>query len=483
MNRYEMTLREWMNYTVPMHEIIYNSSVDDIDMKTMNVKSDAFIPESIGVSFSCTMGNIYDLSLQFEKTNKHEKTLLCAFSPGTERGRRARKDVNRMIIQNTLNDKGFNNRVIGCKYWNELNNYKFVASPEGNGIQCHRTYEALYWKCIPIVEDNSLTVNQLKGLPILFTHNFKEISNEYLENKYTEMMDKKYDFSFLFLSSYSKERQELIKRRGNYWCNFKNRKNWWEPNLNSIDKCQDMYKDVNIITLTNNGYKQLTLNCIKSLNNINKNIKLKVFCLDEEAKHEISKTCNMDCELFLYKNSNLNNNIDFSRGSSFEDKNWSSVTIQKLFLIHQELLKSNFVLFTDGDIVYKNEVFLPYLYRKMLENTNIDMLIQTDWVGGANDLCTGFFIVRKNNKTLDFFNPETIIRNMNKNTKKWRDDQVYINYFKKTLNIIELPIDKFPNGRYFYNKEPKSPFLVHFNYLKGISTKQNKMKQYNMWYE
>jgi hypothetical protein len=42
-------------------------------------------------------------------------------------------------------------RVSSRAYRKVLNRYMFVASPPGNGIDCHRTWEALYLGCVPIV--------------------------------------------------------------------------------------------------------------------------------------------------------------------------------------------------------------------------------------------------------------------------------------------------------------------------------------------
>lgn len=44
-------------------------------------------------------------------------------------------------------------------YFNSLSTYKFVISPEG--IDCHRHYEALLARCVPIIEHNSLDQNFL----------------------------------------------------------------------------------------------------------------------------------------------------------------------------------------------------------------------------------------------------------------------------------------------------------------------------------
>ena len=45
-------------------------------------------------------------------------------------------------------------RTDQSNYYKLLNKYQFVASPEGNGPDCHRTWEALYLGVIPIVTDN-----------------------------------------------------------------------------------------------------------------------------------------------------------------------------------------------------------------------------------------------------------------------------------------------------------------------------------------
>ena len=42
-------------------------------------------------------------------------------------------------------------RVSSRAYRKVLNRYMFVASPPGNGIDCHRTWEAMYLGCVPIV--------------------------------------------------------------------------------------------------------------------------------------------------------------------------------------------------------------------------------------------------------------------------------------------------------------------------------------------
>ncbi len=74
----------------------------------------------------------------------------------------------------------------------KLINYKFIASPPGNGIEAHRTWEALYLKTIPIVK-KSIGMNYLAslGLPIWIVDDWKilsQISEEDLSRKYDILM-------------------------------------------------------------------------------------------------------------------------------------------------------------------------------------------------------------------------------------------------------------------------------------------------------
>lgn len=66
-------------------------------------------------------------------------------------------------------------------YIENLASCKFVISPPGNGIDCHRTWEALYCGCIPIVIDNYI-YNNWNEMPILKVKDYRELTNELLQN-------------------------------------------------------------------------------------------------------------------------------------------------------------------------------------------------------------------------------------------------------------------------------------------------------------
>ena len=87
-------------------------------------------------------------------------------------------------------------------YYNELGKYKFVASPEGNGIDCYRHYETWMSKGIPIIERNAFIQKKYQGLPILWTTDYSEINDSYLERCYSQFLEREFDFRRLLLTQY-----------------------------------------------------------------------------------------------------------------------------------------------------------------------------------------------------------------------------------------------------------------------------------------
>ena len=55
----------------------------------------------------------------------------------------------------------------------------FIASPEGNGLDCHRTWEAIYLGLIPIVNDNYMNrFFASLGLPIICTNDWNDFATK-----------------------------------------------------------------------------------------------------------------------------------------------------------------------------------------------------------------------------------------------------------------------------------------------------------------
>ena len=211
-----MTLRAWQQtYKDPKNFIVQASMQDGSDGWTI-------FPIGMGWQYATNYGGSEKWQI-----GSHQSLGQCVISAGTD-GRRRPYGFNRHMILFNLSKNGIVNRqVSGSQYFDELPSYKFVISPEGNGIDCHRHYEALMAGCIPIMEDNHMVREKYKGLPILFTKDYSEITPIYLEEQYQKMLDKTYDFSRIFLSYYSLGQQDLIKYNGNYWIKRLCSKTWY----------------------------------------------------------------------------------------------------------------------------------------------------------------------------------------------------------------------------------------------------------------
>ena len=79
------------------------------------------------------------------------------------------------------------------QYLINIKKSKFCISPPGNGFDCHRLWEAIYLNCIPIVIDIP-AYSQFKELPILFIKKWSILTPNFLELKYKEMKNKKYNY-------------------------------------------------------------------------------------------------------------------------------------------------------------------------------------------------------------------------------------------------------------------------------------------------
>ena len=201
-----MKLSEWQQIIKEIDSLIVQASNPD--------GSDSWQTFPIGMSWQYALESCSPKETQI---GSHENLVLCSITPGTD-ARRRPFGVNRDSIVRTLEGADiFNYRVDHSHYYKALPNYKFIISPEGNGIDCHRHYEALLAGCIPIIERNQLTEEKYKGCPILWTVAYYEITPAYLEDVYSEMLTTDYDFSSLFLSNYTQEVQNKIKQYGNYW--------------------------------------------------------------------------------------------------------------------------------------------------------------------------------------------------------------------------------------------------------------------------
>ena len=106
--------------------------------------------------------------------------------------------------------------VTNSKCYDQWKDFKFVLSPKGAGLDCHRTWEVLAMGSIPIVLSSSID-DVFKGLPVVIVDSWSEINEEFLHSKYEEIRKKKerneYKMEKLQLDYWTKKFQSKIKQK------------------------------------------------------------------------------------------------------------------------------------------------------------------------------------------------------------------------------------------------------------------------------
>jgi hypothetical protein len=83
--------------------------------------------------------------------------------------------------------------------WKNMVQYAFVISPQGNGLDCHRTWEALALGCIPIVKSSGIDP-LFHDLPVWIVQSWGEVTAENMKQKVEEFKHKSFNYERLTLA-------------------------------------------------------------------------------------------------------------------------------------------------------------------------------------------------------------------------------------------------------------------------------------------
>lgn len=233
-----------------------------------------------------------------------------------------------------------------------------------------------------------------------------------------------------------------------------------------------MKKSIQSITFTNYGYLDFTLNLSESIKKNNVDLDLLIYCTDKKSFDYLNKH-NYNCALLNSKISQSKKVADWKAGKS----KFGEMMISKFESIYDGLLKNDYVLYIDGDIVIKENI-IEYLEKEIEDN---DFLFQLDYNNKRayqNELCAGFMMIKSTSETKKIFNPSEI--NIESIINMPAHDQTYLNNLKEGFKYKFLSPLLFPNGAFYFNYLTK-PKVIHFNYIVG-KDKKNKMKKIKEWY-
>lgn len=166
------------NFSEKHLDIFDRTKVEKIFSQNVTVNDDRVIPLPIGLANSCwewgTISALNEIEVLVNKANS------IYFNFTVEGGARDEKRPACVNALNNLDIPWIENKSF-VDYIRELNSYKFIVSPQGNGIDCHRTWEALYLKVIPIVDRNSTTEFYSKLFPIYIVDDWNDLDLNKLE--------------------------------------------------------------------------------------------------------------------------------------------------------------------------------------------------------------------------------------------------------------------------------------------------------------
>lgn len=145
-----------------------------------------FVPIPIGIANRMwPHGNvsIFDKALSSQSVIRN-RIVGMNFTIGTK------ADV-RQFVHNLFSQKSFCVDLSSKDLFTYLTNMKraqFILCPVGNGLDCHRTWEALLMGAIPVMVHSQLD-ELLSGLPVLIVDNWTDITQELLRVKYAEIQE------------------------------------------------------------------------------------------------------------------------------------------------------------------------------------------------------------------------------------------------------------------------------------------------------
>jgi len=94
------------------------------------------------------------------------------------------------------------------KYFKDLAQSRFVLSPRGKGIDCFRTWEALYFGAIPVVKSSTLDP-LFENLPVIIVDDWSQVTPAFLKQKEREFQGKTFQMEKLTLEYWLDQIQKV----------------------------------------------------------------------------------------------------------------------------------------------------------------------------------------------------------------------------------------------------------------------------------
>ena len=158
------------------------SKVGQVFSNNLVGKSDRCFPVPLGIERQAyrSAGRVRNFQKKYEiKISDRTIPFLIAWNDATN----AKRPIYRAEFQNHSDSLVINQRVAASTIHKLMRKTMFVPSPAGNGIDCHRTWEALYLGAVPVVLRSEYFGES--NWPVLVVDSWSEL----LEKKSNELKD------------------------------------------------------------------------------------------------------------------------------------------------------------------------------------------------------------------------------------------------------------------------------------------------------
>jgi len=251
----------------------------------------------------------------------------------------------------------------------------------------------------------------------------------------------------------------------------------WQTFFPDNIELKDDKAKTNLITLTNTGYLHFTVNLLESMRKLNIDHLLKIYCIGSECFEFFTEFYPNNSIIQIDSSVNNEKWVEYKSCQNPDvvgKKKWADLTSHKFACIQREFDAGNNVIFTDGDIVFEKN---PIPYMNKFADTDMEFVCQNDCCDGSREMfCTGFFFFKCTENTKKIVDFKTIQSEID----SFQNDQQYLRRKAKLMKYSYLDLNLFPNGKFFRDKKPQNPFIIHFNYDVG-SAKIRRMKIFKKW--
>ena len=167
----------------PIDDFIINKIPDNVScISAVNAitHNDKVIPAPYGVQrrMNPSDDRIEQLTewMEFDNKDYPDKLLYVSHNENS--------NARRLGIRNLFYDKDWaevnEQRVSYHNFLSNLSNSKFMICPVGNAIDCHRNWEVLYMRRVPIMTRDPYLQKLFENYPVLFVDKYSDVTEELL---------------------------------------------------------------------------------------------------------------------------------------------------------------------------------------------------------------------------------------------------------------------------------------------------------------